>query len=72
MHAIWLLLLDEDFRNAYVYGIVLQFADGISRRVFLRFLTYAADYPEKYVCPLFILYCDLTDMICKQDSHSVY
>jgi len=49
IHAVWMLLLDKDFLDAYVYGIVLQFADGIFRRVFLRFFTYAADYPEKFV-----------------------
>jgi hypothetical protein len=47
MHAIWSILLDEDFMEAYVNGIILQFADGVFRRVFLRFFTYAADYPEK-------------------------
>lgn len=47
MHAIWLILLDEDFMEAYVNGIVLQFADGVFRRVFLRIFTYGADYPEK-------------------------
>lgn len=49
MHAIWRLLLDEDFVHAYTYGIVIQCADGIWRRVFPRFLCYSADYPEKYV-----------------------
>ena len=49
MHAIWLLLLDPDFMDAYMNGIVLQFADGIFRRVFLRLFTYSADYPEKFV-----------------------
>ncbi len=48
MHAIWeQLLLDEDFMHAYEHGIVIKFADGISRRVFPRIFTYSADYPEK-------------------------
>ena len=47
MHAIWELLLDPEFMHAYEHGIVLQCADGITRRIFPRFFTYSADYPEK-------------------------
>ncbi|KAF8802003.1 hypothetical protein BYT27DRAFT_7226594 [Phlegmacium glaucopus] len=47
MQAIWLLLLDDDFMEAYIHGIVLEFADGIMRRLYPRIFTYAADYPEK-------------------------
>ncbi|PPR03767.1 hypothetical protein CVT24_007510 [Panaeolus cyanescens] len=47
MHAIWLLMLDEEFVHAYVHGIVMQCADGIWRRIFPRIFTYSADYPEK-------------------------
>ena len=49
MHAIWMLLLDVDFVAAYREGLVITFADGIMRRVFPRFFTYSADYPEKFV-----------------------
>ena len=49
MQAIWLFLLNSDFLHAYEYGMVIKFADGVFRRVFLRLFTYAADYPEKYV-----------------------
>jgi hypothetical protein len=49
VHAIWSLLLTDDFINAYIFGIVVLCADGISRRLFPRFFTYSADYPEKYV-----------------------
>jgi hypothetical protein len=48
MQAIWLLLLDPEFLDAYENGIVLRFADGILRRLFLRIFTYSADYPERY------------------------
>lgn len=48
-HAIWELLLDADFMYAYEHGIFILFPDGILRRVFPRFFTYSADYPEKYV-----------------------
>lgn len=33
--------------HAYEHGIVVRFADNVKRRVFPRFFTYAADYPEK-------------------------
>jgi hypothetical protein len=49
IHAIWNLLLDSEFMQAYEHGIVIRFADGILRRVFPRFFTYSADYPEKFV-----------------------
>jgi hypothetical protein len=44
-----MLLLDPAFMHAYEHGIVIQFADGILRRIFPRLFTYSADYPEKYV-----------------------
>jgi hypothetical protein len=47
MQAVWLLLLDDDFMNAYEFGIIIECLDGVSRRVFPRFFTYSADYPEK-------------------------
>jgi hypothetical protein len=48
MQAIWAFLLNPKFLHAYMYGILLMCADGILRRLFPRFLTYSADYPEKY------------------------
>ncbi|KAG2134481.1 hypothetical protein DEU56DRAFT_738558, partial [Suillus clintonianus] len=47
MQAIWALLLDEKFMHAYKYGVVIRCGDGITRRVFPRFFSYSADYPEK-------------------------
>ena len=47
MHAIWDLIIDERFMDAYKNGIVVKFFDGIFRRIFPRFYTYSADYPEK-------------------------
>jgi hypothetical protein len=47
MHAVWRLLLDDDFVEAYQHGIALRCADGVIRRVYPRIFTYAADYPEK-------------------------
>jgi len=49
MHAVWKVLLDDDFLHAYNYGIVINCHDGVERRVYPRIFTYSADYPEKYV-----------------------
>ena len=49
MHAIWQLLLDNEFMDAYQNGVLIVFPDGISRRVFPCLSIYSADYPEKYV-----------------------
>lgn len=49
IHAVWQILLDDDFIDAYENGIVIMFPDGILRRLFPRFFTYSADYPEKCV-----------------------
>ena len=49
MQQIWCLLLDDTFINAYTHGIIITCGDEVKRRVFPRFFTYAADYPEKYV-----------------------
>jgi hypothetical protein len=43
------LLLDPKFCCAYFYRIVVLSADGIWRRVFPRFFTYLANYPEKCI-----------------------
>lgn len=51
MHAIWEKILDAEFIHAYTYGIVIECIDGIERRIYPRFFTYSADYPEKYVTP---------------------
>ncbi|KAI0739141.1 hypothetical protein C8Q80DRAFT_232993 [Daedaleopsis nitida] len=44
---IWLLLMDDKFMKAYKEGIIVMCGDGVKRRLFLRILTYAADYMEK-------------------------
>jgi hypothetical protein len=49
MQAIWDLILDERFMEMYRNGVVVKFFDGILRRIFPRFYTYSADYPEKCV-----------------------
>ncbi|OSD02554.1 hypothetical protein PYCCODRAFT_1367089, partial [Trametes coccinea BRFM310] len=47
MQRVWLLLLDDDFLEAYKNGILVKCGDGVTRRIFPRILTYSADYPEK-------------------------
>lgn len=47
MQAIWNLLLNDKFVEAYRNGLVIICFDGVTRRVFPRFYTYSADYPEK-------------------------
>jgi hypothetical protein len=49
LHAQWNILLDDEFLEAYMHGIVIMCCDGILRRFYPRILTYSADYPEKYV-----------------------
>ena len=46
-HAIWTFLLDDDFIDAYVHGLVAKLVDGIQRLSFPRFFIYSMDYPEK-------------------------
>jgi len=47
MHAVWELLLDDDFMKAYEEGLIITCGDGVTRKVFPRLFTYSADYPEK-------------------------
>ncbi len=49
VHAVWLLLLDDDFVHAYEHGFTFKFIDGVTRQVFPRIFTYGMDYPEKWV-----------------------
>lgn len=46
---IWLILLSPAFVHAYVYGVLIEFPDSITRRAFPRILFYSADYPERSV-----------------------
>ena len=47
MQAVWLLLLDDDFMHAYMYGIELDFVEDDPYIFFPRFFTDSKDYPEK-------------------------
>lgn len=46
-HAQWEILLDDEFIDAYLHGIVVLCCDGILRRFYPRIFIYSADYPEK-------------------------
>ena len=48
-HAVWRLLLDQEFCQTYEHGITVTCGDRVIRWVFPRIFTYSADYPEKYV-----------------------
>lgn len=47
-HAQLEILLDNDFLDAYVHGVLITCCDGVVRRIFPRIFTYSADYPEKF------------------------
>jgi hypothetical protein len=46
-HAQWMVLLDDEFMEAWKHGIVILCCDGIKRRFYPRIFVYSADYPEK-------------------------
>jgi hypothetical protein len=48
-HAQWMVLLDDEFMEAWKHGIVILCCDGIKRRFYPRIFVYSADYPEKWV-----------------------
>lgn len=56
VQKVWELLLDDEFMEAYEHGVEITCADGVNRRIYPRFFTYSADYPEKFVTMLFILF----------------
>jgi hypothetical protein len=45
--ACWMLILDDEFMDAYAHGFPTELFDEIMRLGFPRFSTYSADYPEK-------------------------
>lgn len=63
MQAVWLLLLDDRFMYAYIHGLVVLCGDEIWQHLFIRFLIYAADYPEKYTTHNHDFECMITDNI---------
>ena len=48
-HAVWNILLDEEFLDAYKNGIIVKCSDSKYRCMFPCIFTYSADYPEKRV-----------------------
>jgi hypothetical protein len=51
-----MLLLNAAFMTTYQFGILIEFADQITRRVFPRLFAYMADYPEKYIPYPFLMF----------------
>ncbi|KIM66091.1 hypothetical protein SCLCIDRAFT_111422, partial [Scleroderma citrinum Foug A] len=49
IHAIWRILLDDEFIDGYRNGIVVKCFDGVIRRIYPQIFTYSADYPEKII-----------------------
>ncbi|KAI9058875.1 hypothetical protein FKP32DRAFT_1581209, partial [Trametes sanguinea] len=47
MQGVWRVLLSDSFIHACRHGIVVKCYDGVTRRLYPRFFTYSADYPEK-------------------------
>ncbi|EJD41141.1 hypothetical protein AURDEDRAFT_69087 [Auricularia subglabra TFB-10046 SS5] len=41
------LLFNKDFWDMYAHGDIVDCADGVRRRLYLRLFVYSADYPEK-------------------------
>ena len=55
IHAQWKIILDDEFIEAWLHGIVILCCDGIRRRFYLRIFTHSGDYPEKLVIFLMCL-----------------
>ncbi|KAH9846291.1 hypothetical protein C2E23DRAFT_744396 [Lenzites betulinus] len=70
MQQIWLLLLDDEFMQAYVHGFIVKCGDGITRRLFPRLLAYSADYPEKCLiaCIKYLGRCPCPDCLVEKDK----
>ncbi|KZV89662.1 hypothetical protein EXIGLDRAFT_677825 [Exidia glandulosa HHB12029] len=47
IHKSWEILLDDEFLQAYEFGMIINCVDGVRRLCFPRILTYSADYPER-------------------------
>ncbi|KAJ3019699.1 hypothetical protein NUW54_g12 [Trametes sanguinea] len=67
---IWLLLLNDDFVEAYIHGFVIKCVDRITQRLFPRILTYSADYPENCLiaCIKYLGRCPCPDCLVSRDK----
>ncbi|KAL0063828.1 hypothetical protein AAF712_009273 [Marasmius tenuissimus] len=59
MQAVWDLIMDKDFLDAYEKSMVIKCADKVKRRFLPEFFSYSADYPEKIavVCVKYLGNC---------------
>ena len=55
-HEQWKTILDDEFTEAYLHGIVIHCVDGVARRFYPRLFIYISDYPEKYASGFHFLY----------------
>jgi len=46
-HKQWKAILDDEFIDAYVHGVVITYVDGIARRFYPQIFIYIANYLEK-------------------------
>ena len=53
MHAVWAILLDNDFLYAYEHGIIILCPNDRSQCFYPRIFTYSANYPEKWAYKFF-------------------
>jgi hypothetical protein len=53
--------LDDEFLEAWKHGILVKCYDGVVRRLYLRIITYSADYPEKWVVSSRLEACQLSN-----------
>ena len=46
-HAQWVIILDDEFLEAYEHGTVIKCCDDIQRHFYPHIFIYSADYREK-------------------------
>ncbi|KAL0060745.1 hypothetical protein AAF712_012477 [Marasmius tenuissimus] len=47
MQAVWDLIMDEEFLDAYKESMIIRCADKVRRRFLPKFFSYSVDYPKK-------------------------
>ena len=61
-HAVWKILLDKDFIEAYRNSIVVKRFNGKYQCVYPRIFTYSANYPEKCITSMWFTHQPSYDM----------
>ncbi|KAL0563503.1 hypothetical protein V5O48_018564, partial [Marasmius crinis-equi] len=70
MQAVWNLILDDEFVEAYEKSLVLECYDEIPRRFVPEFFSYSADYPEKVsiICIKHLGTCLCVRCLCQKSQ----